>query len=72
MTHLLSFLLFIHFFHTEYPLLIETSLLRTHVFFLFFIFIISKNILLIFSLFYPSKHVTSFSVLINSKPKFIL
>jgi len=40
--------------------------------FLFFIFIISKNILLFFSLFYPSKHVTSFSVLMNSKPKFIL
>jgi len=40
MTHLLSFLLFIHFFHIEYPLLIETSLLRTYVFFfLLFIFI---------------------------------
>jgi len=39
MTHLLSFLLFIHFFHTEYPLLIKTSLLRTYVFFLLFIFI---------------------------------
>jgi hypothetical protein len=40
MTHLLSFLLFIHFFHTEYPLLIETSLLRSYVFLLLlFIFI---------------------------------
>ena len=28
-----------------------------------------KNILLFFSLFYPSKHVTCFSVLMNSKPK---
>jgi hypothetical protein len=44
MTHLLSFLLFIHFFHTEYPLLIEMSLLRSYVLFfllllLLFIFI---------------------------------
>ena len=39
MTHLLSFLLFIHFFHTEYPLLIEMSLLRSYVL-LFFFFII--------------------------------
>jgi len=37
-THLLSFLLFIHFFHTEYPLLIETSLLRTYVFFFIIIY----------------------------------
>jgi hypothetical protein len=37
MTHLLSFLLFIHFFHTEYPLLIETSLLRSYVLFFFFL-----------------------------------
>jgi hypothetical protein len=36
MTHLLSFLLFIHFFHTEYPLLIQTSLLRSYVLFFFF------------------------------------
>jgi len=34
MTHLLSFLLFIHLFHTEYPLLIEMSLLRSYVLFL--------------------------------------
>jgi hypothetical protein len=31
-----------------------------------------RNILSFFSLFYPSKHVTSFSVLMNSKSKFIL
>ena len=31
-----------------------------------------RNILLFFSLCYPSKHITSFSVLMNSKPKFIL
>jgi hypothetical protein len=31
-----------------------------------------RNILLFFSLFYPSKHVSSFSVLMNSKSKFIL
>jgi hypothetical protein len=42
MTHLLSILLFIHFFHTEYPLLIETSLLRSYVLF-FFLFIIIIN-----------------------------
>jgi hypothetical protein len=42
MTHLLSFLLFIHFFHIEYPLLIETSLLRSYVLF-FFLFIIIIN-----------------------------
>jgi len=36
MTHLLSFLLFIHFFHTEYPLLIEISLLRSYVLFFFY------------------------------------
>jgi hypothetical protein len=38
MTHLLSSLLFIHFFYTESPLLIETSLLQSY-FFLLFIFI---------------------------------
>ena len=38
MTHLLSFLLFIHFFHTEYPLLIEMSLLRSYVLFFFIIY----------------------------------
>jgi hypothetical protein len=40
MTHLLSFLLFIHFFHTEYPLLIETSLLRSYVLFFFFLLLL--------------------------------
>ena len=40
MTHLLSFLLFIHFFHTEYPLLIEMSLLRSYVLFIIIIIII--------------------------------
>jgi len=33
MTHLLSFLLFILLFHTESPLLIETLLLRSYVFY---------------------------------------
>jgi hypothetical protein len=42
MTYLLSFLLFIHFFPTEYLLLIETSLLRSYVLFFFlFLFIIN-------------------------------
>jgi hypothetical protein len=36
MTHLLSFLLFIHFFHTEYPLLVETPLLRSYVFYYYY------------------------------------
>ena len=32
MTHLLSFPLFIHLFHTKSQLLIETTLLRSYVF----------------------------------------
>jgi len=35
----LSFLLFIHFFHTEYPLLIEMSLLRSYVFFFYYYYL---------------------------------
>ena len=42
MTYLLSFLLFIHFFATEYLLLIKRSLLRSYVLF-FFLFIIIIN-----------------------------
>ena len=38
MTHLLSSLLFIHFFYTESPLLIETSLLQSYFFCYLFLF----------------------------------
>lgn len=48
MTHLLSFLLFIHFFHTEYPLLIETSLLRSYVLFFYSFFLLLLFLLFIF------------------------
>jgi hypothetical protein len=44
MTHLLSFLLFIYFFHIEYPLLIETSLLRSYVLFFFFLLLLLLSI----------------------------
>ena len=47
MTHLLSFLLFIRFFHIEYPLIIDTSLLRTYMFF-FIIYFYLRGFTLIF------------------------
>jgi hypothetical protein len=64
MTHLLSFLLFIHFFHIEYPLLIETSLLRTYVFFFYYYY------LFLFTGVHMGSAATQFSSMISDYARF--